>query len=70
MVVFEIAGATWPLDDRTAEALAVAFRLGAAPGSGAPNTAIDDVNTTRGLYAPPTLRMASKRLRVPSRLMR
>jgi hypothetical protein len=26
MVVFEIAGQTWPVDDRTAEGLAVAFR--------------------------------------------
>jgi len=26
MVVFEIAGETWPIDDRTSEGLAVAFR--------------------------------------------
>jgi hypothetical protein len=33
MVVFEVAGSTWPLDDRTAETLAVALRVGAtAPG--------------------------------------
>lgn len=36
MVVFEVAGSTWPLDDRMAETLAVAFRVGAA-GSEDPN---------------------------------
>jgi len=33
VVVFEIAGKTWPLEDSVAETLAVAFRLSLADGS-------------------------------------
>ena len=39
MVVFEIAGKTWPLDDAVGEKLAVAFRLGLADGSEVENRA-------------------------------
>ena len=35
VVIFEIAGRTWPLEDTVAETLAVAFRLGVANGSDA-----------------------------------
>lgn len=38
MVLFDIAGKAWPLDDRTAEMLAAAFRLVVAKGLEGQNT--------------------------------
>ena len=39
-------------------------------GNGAPNTAIDEVNTSRGRYPSPGARIASSSFQLPSRLIR